>query len=128
MKPTIFVVEDTDDIGYLLDYFLTEEGYTVKVFSNLSDFYLAYENELPDLFLLDIMLPDGDGLELCKDIRKNARSEKIPILMMSAHASSEAMSNESCADGFFLKPFSLTELSEKVSSFFEGYSASINNR
>ncbi len=119
MKSTIYIVEDNEDIGFVLDYYLTEEGFNVRVFRNLSVFYPSYENELPDLFLLDVMLPDGDGIELCREIKNNDRSETIPILLMSAHAASEALNKESCADGFILKPFDLEELTEKISSFLK---------
>lgn len=117
MKHTIYIVEDNADIGYALEYFLIEEGFTVKIFPSLSAFHVAYKNELPDLFLLDVMLPDGDGLELCREIKNNNRSENIPVLMMSAHSPAEVLTKESCADGFILKPFDLMEISGKINSY-----------
>lgn len=117
MKNTIFILEDNEDICYVLDYFLTEKGFDVKIFPNITSFYETFKNELPDLFLLDVMLPDGDGLLLCKEIRNDERSGMIPILMMSAHSASENVFSESCADGFIAKPFDLLEVSAKVSSY-----------
>lgn len=119
MKPTIYIVEDNEDIGFVLDYHLTEEGFDVRVFHDLSAFYSSYKIELPDLFLLDVMLPDGDGIQLCRELRTNGRSEMIPILLMSAHATPEALINESCADGFISKPFDLNGITEKISNILK---------
>ena len=121
MKRTIFILEDNEDIGFILDYFLTEEGFSVKLFTSLTDFHFTFRHELPDLFLLDVMLPDGDGLKLCREIKNNKRSQMIPIVMMSAHSPSEVLANEACADGFILKPFDLPEVSVKIQNF-------LNNR
>jgi DNA-binding response OmpR family regulator len=110
----IFIVEDNYDIGFILDCFLQEEGFTVSLFPSVADFRKTFKQELPDLFLLDVMLPDGNGLVLCNEIKENERSAHLPVLVMSAHSPAEKMSLETCADGFITKPFDLNHVLKEI--------------
>lgn len=110
----IFIVEDNYDIGYILNLFLEEEGFNVSLFPTIAEFKKDYKQSLPDLFLLDVMLPDGNGIELCNEIKQNQRSSHLPILVMSAHSPAEKMSKETCADGFITKPFDLNGLLQEI--------------
>jgi two-component system phosphate regulon response regulator PhoB len=110
----IFIVEDNHDIGFILDCFLQEEGFNVSLFSTIADFKASYKQQLPDLFLLDVMLPDGNGLELCNELKDNNRSAHLPVLVMSAHSPAEKMSLETCADGFITKPFDLNQVLHEI--------------
>src|SRR5690606_22634863 len=83
---SIFVIEDNEDIGFILNYFLTEEGFRVRLFASAEDFTNAFKYEVPDIFLVDVMLPDGDGISLCNLIKRDSRSAGVPVLMMSAHS------------------------------------------
>ncbi|TDQ11083.1 response regulator transcription factor [Pedobacter metabolipauper] len=117
MKKCIYIVEDNEDIGYILQYYLSEEGFDVHLFETVSAFNKAVNKTLPDLFLLDVRLPDGDGLEVCAAIKNREKSGKIPVLMMSAHFPEDLMRKKSCADGFLPKPFDLSIMLEKVNQF-----------
>jgi DNA-binding response OmpR family regulator len=112
----IYIVEDNEDIGYILDYFLQEEGFNVSLFPTVSAFKIIYNQKLPDLFLLDVMLPDGDGLALCNEIKESDRSAHLPVLVMSAHAPAEKMSKDTCADGFIMKPFDLDNVLNQIAA------------
>jgi len=112
-KPRIYVVEDNYDIGLVLELFLNDEGFEVKLLATAKDFNTAVKQELPDLFLLDVMLPDGNGIDLCHQIRKDPRSSGLPVLIMSAHANEGAA--KTCeAEGFIAKPFDLFTLLDTI--------------
>lgn len=112
-RPEIYVVEDNQDIGFILEYVLTEEGFQVKLLSTAAEFKSAFQLALPDIFLLDVMLPDGNGIELCDQIKKDIRSKKLPVLIMSANADISA--SKTChADEFIPKPFDLSDLIGKI--------------
>lgn len=107
----IHVVEDDQDIRQIIELILEEEGYQVKAFPDITSFHANMGNSIPDLYLLDIMLPDGNGLDLCKEIRTNNAIKDIPIIMMSAHAHADIVHNQGCVvDDFITKPFDLSDI------------------
>lgn len=103
----IFVLEDDKDIREVMTWILESEYYEVVTFNNVSDFKKRDVRELPDLFILDVMLPDGSGLDVCNQLRSDSAYSQIPILIMSAHASMEQIKRGCQADGFIQKPFKL---------------------
>lgn len=112
-KPNIFVIEDNEDIGYILDYYLKEEGFNVQLFTTVAEFLEIFKTQIPDIFLLDVMLPDGNGLEVCDQIKHDPRTSDLPVLIMSAHAKNEE--KEDCeAEEFIEKPFDLSFLLKKI--------------
>lgn len=112
-KPYIFVVEDNADIGFILDYYLSEEGFDVRLFPTVAEFSTTFAVETPDIILMDVMLPDGNGLELCERIKHDPRTADLPVLIMSAHASMS--NNTNCpAEEFIPKPFDLEFLLNKI--------------
>lgn len=108
----IYVLEDDDNIRKLVCYALTKEGYCVKGFPLPSEFYTAYEEQKPDLILLDIMLPEEDGISILKKIRH----EDIYVIMMTAKDSEidKVTGLDSGADDYIAKPFGVTELVSRV--------------
>lgn len=112
---TIFVIEDNEDIGFILDYFLREEGFKVRLFVSAEDFTNAFQYEVPDIFLVDVMLPDGDGISLCNLIKHDSRTSEVPVLMMSAH-SDETDIRRCKAEEFIPKPFDLFKLTNTINS------------
>jgi DNA-binding response OmpR family regulator len=110
---SIFVIEDNEDIGFLLNYFLMEEGFKVRLFASVRDFTNAFKHEVPDIFLVDVMLPDGDGISLCNLIKDDSRSSEVPVLMMSAHTDETSL-NKCNAQEFIPKPFDLFDLSSRI--------------
>ncbi|MDT0645877.1 response regulator [Zunongwangia sp. F260] len=109
----IFLVEDDHALRELIGFLLTEKEYEVKSFSTASSFTKVINKELPDVILMDIMLPDGNGVDLCKSIREEKETREIPVLLMSAHAN-PSIANGSGANSFLAKPFDVEELYECI--------------
>lgn len=107
----IFIVEDDDGIRELIEFLLVSQQYSVKTFPTARAFHKTVPDEVPDLFLLDIMLPDGNGLDLCKELKKNENTRSIPVVLMSAHADINRMEG---ADDFIAKPFDVDELLSRI--------------
>ncbi|MGY4385847.1 DNA-binding response OmpR family regulator [Pedobacter sp. UYP24] len=116
-KKSIYIVEDNKDIGFILQYFLNDEGFDVELFETVASFNSRLSKKIPDLFLLDVMLPDGDGLEVCSEIKHQEALKEKPVLIMSAHLPSDLVKRESCADSFIAKPFDLFVILNKVNKF-----------
>lgn len=111
---SIYVLEDDDNIRKLVCYALAKEGYCVKGFPIPSEFYTAYEEQKPDLVLLDIMLPEEDGISILKKIRHE--DEEMYVIMMTAKDSEidKVTGLDSGADDYIAKPFGITELISRV--------------
>lgn len=110
----IYVLEDDDNIRKLVCYALSREGYCVKGFPLPSEFYAAYAKQKPDLILLDIMLPEEDGISILKKIC--LADEDMHIIMMTAKDSEidKVTGLDSGADDYIAKPFGITELISRV--------------
>ena len=111
---SIYLVEDDDNIRKLVCYALSKEGYDIGGFAVPSEFWAEYEKNVPDLVMLDIMLPEEDGLEVLKKIRSN--DENIPIIMLTAKGSEfdKVTGLDMGADDYISKPFGMTELVSRV--------------
>ncbi|MEF2547504.1 phosphate regulon transcriptional regulator PhoB [Aurantimonas sp. E1-2-R+4] len=116
MATRIVVVEDEDALGVLLRYNLEAEGYQVDVITRGDEADLRLKEELPDLLILDWMLPGLSGVELCRRLRQRGESEKLPIIMLTARGEeSERVRGLSVgADDYVVKPFSTPELIARV--------------
>ncbi len=112
----VFIVEDDEDINELLVYNLKKEGFKVKSFINSVDALEALKKEKPDIILLDIMLPDIDGLEFCKIVRSDKNTAHIPIIMLTAKSTEidKIVGLELGADDYITKPFSFRELVARI--------------
>jgi len=116
MKEKILIVEDEKDIIKVLDYNLKKEGFrTVSCRDGEAALALA-KNEHPDLVILDLMLPGLDGLEVCKALKKEVKTQGIPIIMLTAKAqeTDKVLGLELGADDYITKPFSPRELAARV--------------
>ena len=113
---TIFVVEDDDDIARLISHNLEIAGFLVRRFSRATPVVPEAEKRPPALFLVDLMLPDMDGFELCRNIRQNTVLRKIPIIILSARttATERKRALESGANDYVTKPFSPQDLISRV--------------
>jgi len=114
MAKLIHVIEDDDDIRFILEYILLEANYNVTLFPTASAFEAAIIADKPDLIILDVMLPDGNGIEICRRLKINPETFHIPVLIMSAHAAQHAILEEACADHFISKPFDLDHFIDRV--------------
>ncbi|MGI6197792.1 MAG: response regulator transcription factor [Candidatus Cloacimonadaceae bacterium] len=116
MQKLIFIVEDETDILELVAMKLQAAGYETKCFERAIPMLEALEEEIPSLIVLDLMLPDMDGMEACKKIKGNPATESIPILMLTARVEVEdrIMGLELGADDYVTKPFDSKELLARV--------------
>ena len=116
MSQTIFLLEDDTDIAKLVRYNLENAGYTVQAFTNAGEVLPAAELTIPALFLLDIMVPGGDGLDLCRRLRTNPALSMVPVIFLTALASESDRVHglELGADDYITKPFSTRELLARV--------------
>lgn len=118
MKKLIYVLEDEEDIRDILSIFLSEHA-EVKTFGNIKSFKEAMIAVIPHLFLLDINLPDGNGLELATDISKNQLAKNKPIVIMSAHVKNDDLQKRTEISAFISKPFDLSQMEQKVVELLE---------
>lgn len=112
----VLIVEDEDNIAIALDYLLTREGYMHDRIANGSEAMGKIRDTHPDLVLLDVMLPEVSGYEICQDVRMDPDLRDVKILMMTARGSSVERRKGLAlgADGFIAKPFELKELRAEV--------------
>ncbi|HSC35727.1 MAG TPA: response regulator transcription factor [Thermodesulfobacteriota bacterium] len=112
----ITIVEDEEDIVKLVSHHLKREGFKVKEFHNGRDFLSYIESVVPDLAVLDIMLPGIDGLEICRILKNKSTTVSVPIIMLTAKASEAdvVVGLELGADDYIVKPFSPRELVARV--------------
>jgi len=117
MPKRIHIVEDDADIRYIVSYILNDMGYEVSMSETLADFRRQIALEIPELILLDVMLPDGNGLDLCPELKEEERTNHIPVIVMSAHATPDEVLLKGCAAEFIRKPFDLDELSDRIKKY-----------
>lgn len=113
-KKIIYILEDNDDIRELLTYLLETEAYGVIGLATISDFNQALSVSYPDAIILDVMLPDGNGIDACINLKSNKLTKFIPVLLMSANANVINMKQQSGADDFINKPFDIHEFVTKI--------------
>jgi two-component system phosphate regulon response regulator PhoB len=116
VKPTILVVEDEDALSTLLQYNLEKEGYQVTVVGDGEEALVSVDETLPDLIVLDWMLPKVSGIEVCRRLRQRPESRNVPIIMLTARSeeSDRIRGLDTGADDYVLKPVSMTELAARV--------------
>lgn len=112
----IYLLEDDDSIRKLVVYTLEGQGFSALGFAVPSQFYEAMKREMPDLILLDIMLPEEDGLSILKKIKSNPTTKNIPVIMLTAKNSEydRVIGLDSGADDFISKPFGMMELVARI--------------
>ena len=108
----IYIVEDDVNIREIESFALKNSGYTIEDFACAKDFFARIRDKVPDLVLLDIMLPDEDGLEIVKKLRKKAETRMVPIIMVTAKTSEmdKVKGLDIGADDYLTKPFGVMEL------------------
>ena len=117
MKKRVFVLEDNPELRELFIILLEEESYQVDAFPNVKIFNEIVQSDLPDVFLLDIRLPDGNGVEICQELKNSLRTKHIPVIMMSAHANLAEIKQECEAEAFIQKPFDINDFIYKVQQY-----------
>ena len=112
----IYVVEDDENIREIETIALKNSNYLVKSFGRASEFYRALDDILPDLVLLDVMLPDENGCDIVKRLRSQSATKRLPVIMVTAKTSEMDMVKglDDGADDYIKKPFSVMELLSRV--------------
>lgn len=112
----IYIVEDDKNIAEIEQFALKNAGYDVWAFGTAKDFEDKLKEEYPDLIIMDIMLPDRDGLSIVKDLREHSSTAKIPVIMVTAKTSEmdKVKGLDQGADDYMTKPFGIMELISRV--------------
>ena len=112
----IFCVEDEANIRELVVYTLETTGFAARGFEEGTSFFEALAEELPELILLDIMLPGEDGMEILKKLKTSGRTKDIPVIMVTAKGAEydKVMGLDAGADDYLVKPFSFQELEARI--------------
>ena len=112
----IYIVEDDTNIREIESFALKNSGYQVNDFPNAKGFYDALKDRKPDLVLLDVMLPDEDGLEILSKLQKNPETKRLPVIMVTAKTTEldRVKGLDLGADDYIIKPFGVMELISRV--------------
>ena len=119
----IYFLEDDASIQKLVCYALAKEGYEIKGLSLPSEFWKEIQEEIPELILLDIMLPEEDGISILKKLREDKKYQDIPVIMITAKTSEfdKVTGLDMGADDYITKPFGMTELASRVNAVLRRY-------
>jgi two-component system phosphate regulon response regulator PhoB len=116
VQPYILVVEDEEALATLLHYNLDKEGYRVDICADGEEALIRIDEKLPDLVVLDWMLPTVSGIEVCRRLRQRPATRNLPIIMLTARGeeSDRVRGLDTGADDYIVKPFLMSELSARV--------------
>lgn len=125
--PKIYIVEDDDNIRELVLYALRTE-FLVEGFERAEGLYQALKKALPDLILLDIMLPDEDGITILKKLKINSQTKPLPVIMLTAKGGEydRVKGLDLGADDYITKPFSVLELASRIKAVLRRTGQTIN--
>ena len=114
MKKCIYVVEDNAGIRDMIEFLLTEEDFDVKTCINTNEFWKQMQQQKPDMVVLDVMLPDGNGLDICAKLKHNVKTYDIPVMIMSGDNQLSQLKSKCEAEDFINKPFDLNDFIHRV--------------
>ena len=112
---TIFILEDSEDLRDLYTYIFLPEQYKLEMFASVADFQTGNHSKV-DLYLLDIMLPDGDGMEVCQQLKQNPLTADVPAILISAHQHAQVVAQKCPWAKFINKPFDIETLENMVTA------------
>jgi two-component system phosphate regulon response regulator PhoB len=114
--PHVLIVDDEPDLVRVIDFNLRNEGFSTTLCRNGEEALAALKRQVPDLVILDLMLPDLSGLEVCRQIRQNPKASSVPVIMLTAKGEEidRVVGFQLGADDYVTKPFSVRELALRV--------------
>ena len=126
----VYILEDDDNIRKLINYSLKSQGFEVQDFALPSAFWTALQTTNPDLLLLDIMLPEEDGISILKKLRSNPKTSTIPVIMLTAKDSEYDVVTglDSGADDYVTKPFGMMALVSRIKAVLRRYEKSDSHK
>ena len=126
----VYILEDDDNIRKLINYSLKSQGFEVQDFALPSAFWTALQTKNPDLLLLDIMLPEEDGISILKKLRSNPKTSTIPVIMLTANDSEYDVVTglDSGADDYVTKPFGMMALVSRIKAVLRRYEKSDSHK
>lgn len=116
MIKRIHVLEDDEDIRYIIGVLLKDEGYELQLSSTFAELKSKLKDSVPDLFILDVMLPDGDGASICEDLKGDVFTKHIPIIVMSANDQNKQISLDAGANDYISKPFDIDYIVNRINA------------
>ncbi|MDB9813680.1 winged helix-turn-helix domain-containing protein [Gammaproteobacteria bacterium] len=121
MTVRVLIIEDEPDIRKTIDYNLSKESFQVVQAGSIAEGEKSISDNSPDVIILDLMLPDGSGLTLCRDIKSDDKTKHIPIILLTAKADEvdRVIGFELGADDYVTKPFSVRELILRVKAILK---------
>jgi len=116
LTPHVLVVEDEDSLATLLQYNLQKEGYEVSLAGDGEEALMMVDERLPDLIVLDWMLPKVSGIEVCRRLRQRNETRNVPVVMLTARGeeTDRVRGLDTGADDYVVKPFSMPELGARI--------------
>lgn len=126
----VYILEDDDNIRKLINYSLKSQGFEVQDFALPSAFWSALQTKNPDLLLLDIMLPEEDGISILKKLRSNPKTSTIPVIMLTAKDLEYDVVTglDSGADDYVTKPFGMMALVSRIKAVLRRYEKSDSHK
>ena len=121
MTARVLIIEDEPDIRKTIDYNLSKESFQVVQAGSIAEGEKSISDNSPDVIILDLMLPDGSGLTLCRDIKSDDKTKHIPVILLTAKADEvdRVIGFELGADDYVTKPFSVRELILRVKAILK---------
>lgn len=113
-KKCVYVLEDNANIADIIEFLLVEELYEVRVCKNANTFWKEMQQHTPDMIVLDVILPDANGLDICTKLKQNIKTHRIPVLMMSGNNHLNKVKSKCDADSYINKPFDLNDFMQRV--------------
>lgn len=113
----VLIIDDDIDILESMQFVLEEEGYVVKTISSGQNLISEASSFNPEVILLDYLISGLSGIDICKDLKNDARTKEIPVIFISAHPQAKSISLDAGADYFLAKPFEIEEMLTTLKTF-----------
>jgi len=115
----ILVVDDDPDIGIMIKIMLEYKGYSVMVAERADMIDNILRDNSVDLLIMDMLLSGANGIDVCEELKKDPRTTKLPVIMISAHPNARQISLDAGADDFIAKPFDMHDMFSKIGMLLE---------